>query len=395
MGLFEKIFGRYRAIGRADSYFKMLTGYAPVWHSWSGELYESERARAAIDARAKHIGKLSIEILGAARPTLQTQLRKAPNPWQTWYQFLYRLSTILDMQNTAFIVPVLDDMGRTMGIYAILPSACEVVDYAGEPWLRIKFSDGKTAAIELGKCGVMTKFQYADDLVGESNSALAPTMELINTQNQAIQENAKNGATFQFWAKLNNFAKDSDLAKQRRQFTRDNLRTGDGGMLLFPYQYDDIHQVEQKPWVASAEQMAQIDRNVFNYFGVNEKILQNSAYGDEWSAFYEGAIEPFAIQLSEVLTKMLFTERERAQGAQIMATANRLQYMSVRDKINFCREMGDRGYILIDEGRQVFNMAPLPDGAGQKAPIRGEYYFVGGRPKKGAEDDEIDGQAEE
>ena len=37
------------------------------------------------------------------------------------------------------------------------------------------------------------------------------------------------------------------------------------------------------------------------------------------------------------------------------------------------KELGDRGAILIDEIRELFNYAPLPDGAGQVAPIRGEY----------------------
>lgn len=38
--------------------------------------------------------------------------------------------------------------------------------------------------------------------------------------------------------------------------------------------------------------------------------------------------------------------------------------------------MGDRGVLTIDEIRELFNYAPLPDGAGAHAPIRGEYYFV-------------------
>ena len=69
----------------------------------------------------------------------------------------------------------------------------------------------------------------------------------------------------------------------------------------------------------------------------------------------------------------MFSERERAQGTKIVANANRLQYMSVTQKVQMAKELGDRGAILIDEIRELFNYAPLPDGAGQVAPIRGEY----------------------
>ena len=120
--------------------------------------------------------------------------------------------------------------------------------------------------------------------------------------------------------------------------------------------------------------MRVINEGVYQYFGVNEKILTNAAFGDDWSAFYEGAVEPFGIQFSEVLTKMLFSLREQAQGSFVMATANRIQYMSNSDKLNVTNAFADRGMAMIDELREVWNLPPLPDGLGQKVPIRGEYY---------------------
>ena len=55
--------------------------------------------------------------------------------------------------------------------------------------------------------------------------------------------------------------------------------------------------------------------------------------------------------------------------------------MSVTDKVSMSQQLGDRGALLIDEIRDLFNYPPLPDGAGQHAPIRGEYYMVDeGRP---------------
>ena len=139
--------------------------------------------------------------------------------------------------------------------------------------------------------------------------------------------------------------------------------------------------------------MKMIQTNVFNYFGVNEDVIQNKAYGDKWSAFYEGAIEQFAIQFSEVATKMLFTDRERAAGAFLMATTNRLQYMSNSEKLNVSAQMADRGIMNRDEIREIWNLPPLPNGQGQAYTIRGEYYLLnedGSVTKKG--DDLINGQ---
>lgn len=377
MGLFEKIFKRPSLRGESDGFFKTLTAYSPAFTTWGGRIYESELVRSAINARATHISKLSVQAQGAAKPKLQTKLRTGPNEWQTWGQFLYRLSTILDVNNTAFIVPVIDDYLEISGIFPVLPIQCEIVQYGGEPWLRYQFQAGQYASVEMRHCGVMTKFQYADDFFGEDNLALAPTMELINIQNQGITEAVKSAATFRFMAKVNNFSKTEDLAKERQRFTRENLQGGDGGVLLFPNTYSEIQQIKGAPFVVDAEQMAIIRKNVFDYFGVNEEVLQNKAYGDAWSAFYEGAIEPFAVQFSDVVTKMLFTERERASGSFLMATANRLQYMSNTEKLNVSAQMADRGIMNRDEIREIWNLPPLPDGQGQAYTIRGEYYLLG------------------
>ena len=389
MGLFEFLFGN-RPKPPADEragMFRMLNGYVPRFTSFSGGVYESELVRSAIHARATHISKLSIELKGSARPALRKKLQKGPNKLQTWSQFLYRLSTILDIHNTAFITPIFDEYGEMSGIYAPLPERCEVVQYDGVPYLRYAFSNNKKASIELELCGILTKHQYRHDFFGETNRALVPTMDLIHIQQQGIEEGVKNAASYRFMAKLNNFSTAEDLAKERKRFTEYNLTTGDGGgMLLFPNTYVDIKQVDSKPFVVDAEQMRLIKDNVFEYFGVNEDVLTNKAYGDAWSAFYEGAIEPFAIQFSEVMTKLLYTFREQSQGNMLQATSNRLQYLSNSDKLNVSTLLLDRGIMSLNDVREIWNLPPV-DG-GDVRIIRGEYYAADDKLQGGQDDAE-------
>ena len=360
--------------GKYDGKFVMVNGYAPRFTSFGGEVYESELIRAAVNARATHISKLKVEISGSARQTLQNKLKHAPNQFQTWSQFLYRLSTILDIHNSAFIVPVYDEYGDVSGIFTPLPTKCEIVQYDGVPYLRYEFSWHQRAAIELQACGIMTKFQYHDDFFGDSNKALYPTMDLIHIQTQGIKEGVKSAASYRFMAQVNNFSKAEDLANERKRFTEENFskEAEGGGLLLFPNTYTNIKQVDSKPWVINAAQQKLIEESVYEYFGVNADILTNKAFGDAWTAFYEGAIEPFAIQFSEVMTKMLFTLRERTQGNEVMATANRLQYLSNADKLNVSSQMLDRGIMSINDVREIWNL-PAVDG-GDVRIIRGEYY---------------------
>jgi len=398
MGLLDRIFGQKKKgddVLQRSEYFKLLDGYRPVFHSWGGELYESELVRAAIDAISRHTSKLQMVVTGAAQPELQSRIKHAPNEWQTWSQFLYRARTILEMRNNCFIVPVLDEYGRTTGFYPICPTDWSLVTAKNKVWIRFTFSNGDRSAIELERVGILTKYQYRNDLFGESNSALDDTMQLIEIQRQGIEESAKNSASYRLLARVSNFTKPDDLAKERQRFDRENFQNGGGGLLLLPNTYTDIQQVRQQAYTVDTDQLKLIRENVFNYFGVNEEILQNKAVGDVWAGFYEGAIEPFAIQLSDVMTRMTFTQREQSYGSGFYFTANRLQYMTNADKLNVSSQMLDRGIMSINEVRAIWNLEPVE--GGDERIIRGEYYNVDEKvnddtqPEEPAEGDENDG----
>ena len=397
MGLFEKIFPKKERERQLyeETYFKGLTLYEPKFTSWGGAVYESEMVRSSIDAIARRFAKMNVKIDGSAKPTMQTALRHHPNSWQTWSQFLYRTATILYAQNTCVIVPVLDKYGSVKGITPVLPIRCGITEYKGTQYLRMEFSHGKYAAVELSKCGILTRFQYRSDWFGEKNcEALRPTMELINIQNQAIETGVKNSASYRFLAQLSNFATDEDLAKERERFTEYNLRQGSGGVLLFPSTYKDIRQITSTPFTVSADEQKLIQTNIYDYFGVNEKILQSAADDEAEAAFYSGILEWLAVQTGEVLTQMLFTDTERSNGAKVELNANRLENMSLKSKLEFVKAMMDRGVMSIDDVRDIFGLDELPDGAGQKTPIRGEYYFIeDGKP--GSEPEPTEEEAED
>ena len=291
------------------------------------------------------------------------------------------------MHNTAFIVPVVDKYGDTVGMFPVLPTKCEILQTKdGTPVLKYEFSDRQTGACYLSECGIMTKFQYKSDFFGERNTALNPTMDLIDMQGQGIKEAIKNGATYRFMARTNNFTKTEDLKKERQRFSEENFskEAGAGGLLLFPNTYSDIQQIKTSPYTINPEERKMIQDNVYNLYAVNEDIIQSKAVGDKWNAFYESVVETFAIQFSEVTTTMFFSEREQSFGSKIVATSNRLQYMSNSDKLKVSAQMADRGLMTINEIRDIWNLPPVEDG--DVRTVRGEYYTMGEEDTEEMED---------
>ena len=390
MGMFERIFGRREqpTALKAAQTFRMMEGYTPVWTTWRGSIYESELIRASLDAWGRHAAKLTPGRKGTAQPELWNRMKVKPNAFQEWSKFMYREATILGARNNAFLVKTRMDDGTPTGIIGIIPEKWELVEFRDEPWIRFFLGNGKRRAERLAEVGILTRFQYKSELFGESNEAMKPVLDLIEMQRQGITEGIKNGNSYRFWAKSDNWADDEDLGAEMERyngFTFGNKKTA-GGVLLFPNTYDDIHEMKASGYAVNKDEQEHIKTNVCDYFGVNEDILQNKAFGDAWQAFYEGFISWFAVQLSEVVSGMLFTDRERMGfGNEITFSSNRLQYMSSAEKMNFVNGARDRGMITNNEAREVFGLPALPEPYGSMILARGEYYDITNPPedKKG------------
>ena len=393
MGMLEKLFGKREqpAALKAAKTFKMMEGYKPVFTTWQGSIYESELIRASLDAWGRHTAKLKPNMKGRAHPELQSRLKVKPNRYQEWSTFLYQTATVLGVRNNSFLVPTRDEFGSKNGAINIVPVKFDLVEYQDEPWIRFELKNRKFRAERLADIGILTRFQYENELFGESNQdAMTPVLDLIKMQRQGITEGIKNGATYRFMVQSDNWATDDDLSEEMQRFnaaTFGNKKTS-GGVILFPNTYNNVQQLKQEAYKVDADQAKLIRENVFNYFTMNEEVIQGAAYGDKWLAFYEAFVEWFAVQVSQVSSGMNFTDRERTYGNEIFFSSNRLQYMSNADKLAAISQMADRGLMTRNELREILNLPPLPAPYGDQIPARGEYYDVSNPPedKKPAED---------
>lgn len=357
-----------------ENYFAVISTYQPVYSSYAGGIYEMELTRAAIHCFATHCSKLKPEVIGTAAPSLGRVLQFRPNPIMDTKKYLYRLATAYMTDNNALIAPIIeyDDI---KGFYPLAVGKVQLIEYSGRTYVRYDMGAGEYFAVEFDRCGIINQFQYTSELWGESNICLKPTLDLIDAQNQGIINGIKNSAVIRFIAKLANSLKPKDVKEEQERLKEINLGINNtAGVFVIDQKYEDVKQIDSKPYIINPSQMEYIKQNVFNYFGTNESILQNKFTPDEWNAYYEGKIEPFALEIGLVHTNMTFTEREKAFGNQIFFSSNRLQYASISDKINYVVQMGDRGRTSINEDREVFNLPPVE--GGDRHFIRGEYRPV-------------------
>mgnify|MGYP001092975587 CR=1 FL=1 len=374
-----------------NTYFKMVNAYSPVFKSFSGGVYEMELTRAAIHTFATHVSKASPMIKGGKYLKMEAILKTKPNDLMTASQFLYKVASIYEAENNVFLIPLYEDRsaGKIIGLYPIRGADTQMVRVgSGKLMLKYKMQN-QQFSIPYEEVGHLRNHFYRNDFYGENNAPLESTMNLLSTQQQAIINSVEQSATIRFMAKLANMLKPDDLKKEQQRLRELNLSTdNNGGIFMYDAKYSDVQQVKSSPYTVDAEQTQQIKQNVYSYFGLNEDIIQSKPSERVWESYYEAKLEPFLIQLSQVVTNMLFNLNEVEKGSMCIYEASRLQYASAKTKLELVTQLFDRGFITHNEGREVFNMSPLKDG--DKYYIRLDYAKVTEVDKKAEEPQQIE-----
>lgn len=382
MNLLEKLFGKTKQPESANTtYFKTLTEYAPAFSSWDGAMYEQELVRSCIHAFATACMKLEPHIKGASNPAIVKAFHTTPNPHMTWSAFLYRIATIYEVDCNVAIVPIFDKRGQKIGLYPLKFNLCELVDYHGEMWAKFHLPAGDTYVIETANVCMISKYQYESDYFGTKNSFSA-TMRLLRAQSEAEENAIKIGSKILFIGQSSGMVREEDLKNKRDRFVEDNLINNKTGLMVYDATFNSVTPVTHKPYTISDAEMKRIDEHVYSYFGCTSEVLQNRLTEEIWDGYYEGKVEPFAIQLSDGLNKMLFSSRELINN-RVMFSSNRLQFMSAASKRNMVRDMADRGVININEAREILQLPPLEgdyERLGNMYIVRGEYVDMKSLP---------------
>lgn len=396
--IWQKVFGGFVNTLRSMTRFQFMSGYSPTFSSFGNNAYASDIVRSAVHAIASNAAKLKpkhirriegdIRIPGSS---LERLLTIRPNPMMNTYDFLYKIVTQLCLRSNAFILIQWNGM-QYSGFYPIIASTVETLEYEDEMYLRFQLANGKRLTVPYADVIHLRRFFYESDMFGEtSDTALLPTLELIHATNQGIINAIKSSAFLRGILKFTTMLKPEDIKKQRDEFIKDYLdMTNNGGVAATDSKADYV-PLNNDPKMIDAKQMQLIENKVYKYFNVNEKIVTSSYTEDDWNAFYESVLEPIALQLSLEFTSKVFTSNEQSRGNEVIFEANRLQYASVKTKLDL-REMVDRGAMTPNEWREAFNLGPLE--GGDKPIRRLDTAEVKNEPKakddskKGEEDDD-------
>lgn len=367
MGFIRNLFNR--SVSRTR--FEMIEDRGNGFYAWNGSIYKSDVVRACIRPKVKAIGKLipqhirnnSVEGFKVNPEPYIRFLYEEPNPYMSGQVFREKMATQLALNNNAFALLVRDENGYPMEMYNIPCVGVEAIyNSQGELFLKFTNKNGKIVTYPYTDIIHLRQDINENDLFGDSpREALLPLMEIVSTTDQGIVKAIKNSAVIRWLLRFRSNMRPEDVTQKTNEFVNNFLDVSNSVGAAGVDTSTEAEQIKPNDYVPNAAQIDRTITRIYNFFNTNEKIVQSKYTEDEWNAYYESEIEPFAMQWSNEDTRKLFTRRERGFGNKIIYSANNLQYASMSTKLGL-QAMVDRGALTPNEWREVLNLPPVADG---------------------------------
>lgn len=370
--LFGMIFGKkQKEITKTQ--LQMLNGYNAQFSTVSEKIYDSKVARQCIDRIATHCAKLIPKhiqdnmghpIKGEINFLLQNQ----PNAIMSKFDFIYKTISNLYTDSNAFVYIAKDADGFITGFYPILASNYDLLqDSKNRIFLEFQFINGQTYILPYLELIHLRLFYNKNDIFGTDNKVLKTDIETAVTSSEGIKNAIKTANNLKGIIKYtNSMLKEKDIKENKENFVNDFLNLENESGIAALDAKAEFQEVKMNPITLNKDQLEQVNYNIFDYFGISEKIVNNTFDSNEWNAFFEGVIEPRAIQMSDAFTNKIFSYQARKDGHKIVFSANRLQYASLDQKINLIKIAGSYGLLTKDDGREILDMSPLGGEEGKK-----------------------------
>lgn len=379
MGIFDIFVRKKKKVEPVSYDAKVYQSTLNVFSDFGDNINASDVVKICIDRIATHAAKLKPRyIIKLDNKTIVEKngglsyiLKHQPNYLMTPYDFLYRIVTLLYLNNNAFIYPVYDEFTYELKeLWPIKPNSVEALkDESGGLFLRFYFSNGKQYTLPYESIIHLRRFYGTNDVFGGSgaisdHNALVKTIKINDSVLQGIDNAIKSSFQIKGLLKINGMLNEKDKLAQKKEFDRAlKESTQDGGSAIVPVDLKSEYvPLTSEPKLADSATLTFLQKKIITYFGVSDTVFDNKYNENEFNAFYEGTIEGIAIALSEVFSKALLTRSALEKGEEIVFYSERLQYASWTTKVQAIEKLMGLGILSLNESRALLGLEPIEGG---------------------------------
>lgn len=354
--IFKPLSPKARAVER----WKELGAYQSVFTVFGADAYRSDLVRACVRPLAEFTSKSNAK---CTDKKIERLLNNRPNMYMNGKDFLYKVRTLTELNNTCFIYIERDDLNHVIGFYPVPYICYEALEYNNGLFLKFTFTDATTLTLPWTDLAVIRKDYNKSDISGDPNDAILKTLEMLNTANEGLANSIKATANLRGILKSTKaMLAPEAIKKQRDDFVKDYLGLENAGGIASLDSTQEFTPIKMDPLTASYDQMREIRENIYRYFGVNDDIVMANVKTEQLENFYRLRIEPFLVALSRELTSKVYTGKSSAYNNVIIYEADAGQFITMSQKLDLFQKVVLYAGMTVNEWRRYMNLDPVEGG---------------------------------
>lgn len=352
---------------------QVLTGYAPIFSQFGQDIYASDVVQQAVSCVAKEMKKLKpahVARRGSDNVSVEGPIQSvldAPNPLMTTADFLEKITWSLYLNYNAFVIPVWTSSGTLEALYPIQPANVTFLqDASGEMFVQFSFNNLYKCTLRYDDV-IHIRYHYSvNELMGGNqlgqpdNAALLKTLELNETLLQGVSKALKSSFAVNGVVKYNTLL-DEGKTEAALQDLAEHLRKSESGFLPMDLKGEFI-PIKREAKIVDGDTLKFIDEKILRFFGVPLCILTGDYSKEQYEAYFQQTLEPLILAYGQAFTRTLFSRREsNGFGNKIVFYSEELIFMTMSQKLELVRLLGDSGALYENEKREIFGLRPLPE----------------------------------
>jgi HK97 family phage portal protein len=363
----------------STSTFQLLGNTNTYFTPFGSNISKSDVVKICIDRVASQCAKLKPRYIKTETDKTVTEkqgrlsflLKHRPNTLMTPYDFVYKVITLLLLNDNAFVYPMFDSVnGGLKALYPLRPNLVEaLVDNADAFYIKFYFEDGRDFTLPYENVIHLRKYFASNDLFGGSGAsgdheAILKTITINENVLQGIENAVRSSMQIKGIIKMNGMLSETDKKKQRELFDialNDSITTKGSAIIPIDLKSEYV-PLTVDPKLIDKETLEFLQSKILDYFGVSAPIFANKYSEEDFNSFYESTIEPLAIQMSEAFSLGLLTENELMRGEEIIFFSERLQYASWNTKVTAIEKLMSLGIMTLNESRGLLGLEPIEGG---------------------------------
>ena len=401
----------FKKKNKAKKWAKMLSGQTPIFSQFGTDIYASDVVQQAVNCIVTEIAKsVPLHVIssnGINSIVKQSSIQRVlnhPNDTMTTSDFLEKITWSLFLNYNAFVLPTWYE-DRLIKLLPIQPTSVEFLEDASKKlYVKFTFAGGEnytvrySDVIHLRKNYSVNEFMGGDNRGQPTNTALLKTLEINDQLLQGVAKAINASFAVNAVVKYGTIIDEEKTIAAVKELEK-KLERNQSGILPMDLKAEFI-PISRDTKIVDADTLKFIDEKILRNFGVPLCILTGDYTKTQYEAFYQKTLEPILIKYSQAFTKALFSNRESfGYGNEIIFQSKQLQFMTMGEKLEMIRLLGDSGSIFENEKRTVLGMQPIPelDGVRKQSlnyvdtSIAAEYQLGYAKNKnKGGEEDEKD-----